>query len=106
MQPPARETLAPAYGPAPDGPTTGTPASGSTKAAGRARRDRRQHEAAPPRHHTKEQHAATDRSAPAPHPRTAHPTPTYDARAVCSWAQGTGLGSSIVQACREQLSGH
>lgn len=102
VQPPAREILAPAYGPAPAAATS----AASPQSAARTGPGQTQHEPAvsPPRHpHPATGHppAAVRHSSPTRRPHRA--PPPYDAGAVCSWAQGTGFDPSVVRACRQQL---
>ncbi|MFI6689206.1 hypothetical protein [Streptomyces sp. NPDC050485] len=103
IQPPARETLAPAYGPAPTAATA--PSAELVDLPGP---DQPPHEAPAQRHehapraagHTP---AAVQHSSPLPRPYRHRPEPGYNAVALCSWAQGAGLDPSVVRACRQQL---
>lgn len=103
VQPPARETLAPAYGPA---TATATSAATSHPAA-RPGPGQPQHEPAVatsrhPHRVTGRPPAVIRRSSPARHRPHQVPRP-YNTGAVCSWAQGTGFDPSVVRACRQQL---
>ncbi|GAA2417499.1 hypothetical protein ACFPFX_04380 [Streptomyces mauvecolor] len=105
VQPPARETLAPAYGPSPA--TTPAPApDSSVGTADQPGHDQPQPAAAPAHRDRGNRDPSTARhSTPAPpHRAHPHPRPEYDPGAVCAWAQGIRLDPSVVRACREQLS--
>ncbi|MGW1871394.1 hypothetical protein ACWCPS_38470 [Streptomyces mauvecolor] len=104
VQLPARETLAPAYGPAPTTPTA--PSAEPVAPPGPDR--------PPPETHAgRHEHApravghapaVVPPPSPIPRPRRPRPRPGYDPGALCSWAQNTGVDPSVVAACRQQLS--
>ncbi|AYG85170.1 hypothetical protein DWB77_07387 [Streptomyces hundungensis] len=100
VQAPARETLAPAFGPAsPTTPADTTAARPPRPLLGPGREPSQRTDTSGHRGRTPR---LTRRPSPAPRPRP-RAQPSYDARIVCSWAQNTGLDPSVVRACRQQL---
>ncbi|MFI6056347.1 hypothetical protein ACIBCO_40610 [Streptomyces violascens] len=100
VQPPARETLAPDYGPA---LTTPTAPSAEPVDPDRPPPEAHsgRHEHAP--HAAVHPPAAVQPPSPVPRPHRHRPRPGYDPVVLCSWAQNTGVDPSVVAACRQQL---
>ncbi|WP_189971066.1 hypothetical protein [Streptomyces violascens] len=104
VQPPARETLAPAYSPAPT--TTATEAAEPLDRPGREHpaRDADAGHHGPAQHGTGHPPAAVRRPSPVPRPPRQRPQPDYDPGTVCSWAQGAGIDPPVVRACQQELA--
>ncbi|MFE9555176.1 hypothetical protein ACFYMW_39345 [Streptomyces sp. NPDC006692] len=110
VQAPANATLTPMSDPTPSLTPTPTPSpaavTSSTEPVDRASSNHRRPGTNNPAPRPPDRHrAAPQPDSPPPRHQRTRPRTDYDASALCSWAQGTGLDPSVVRACRQQL-GH